>query len=623
MNDYYVFTPPLVVGSKARAGEVNNQFAAIEAAFDLLPSDTTSLSLGLATLGVESGSGNLYVVATEDVRGALVEGEEIVFKATHQNTGASTFNRDGVGAIALRRFDGTALEAADIVTGRYYAARYDLAQTQWRIVWPAQVTTVSGAITYAVPSTDVDVDVPTEGASTSVLRADAKLRLSQSIAPTMIGVWTFSNVVNFNGAVTMTAGLSTNTLTLAGTLTGPANSGGTVTLSALNGTAATWSRSDHGHVLSQSIAPTWTNPHIFSNTATFNSTTSFTGVATFTSTATGGGLVMSNATPQIAWSETTASTTNRRWDILALGEQWLFRATNDSGSSATPFITVDRTANTVDAIAFSSTAMSFNGVLTLTKTAVNAENTALVIAAAIPRYTLNQTGGATDNKFWTFTTLSEQLQFGIENDAHSVATNWLTVDRTGTTIDNVLFPVDTGNQNFTVGTIDANVNQTLAKFRTSRSSTFALMAVNNNSAVTSTMAVHNQATSGDNAFIVFLTENSGGSTRGSITYNRGGGVVAYNTTCREALKENIRPSESGIPLLRQIPIVAFDWKRSTAKLPYFVTYEKMEPLVPWACQNDGVDVSKIVPLTIKVVQELLVRIEALEAAAVNAVKVRT
>jgi hypothetical protein len=44
-----------------------------------------------------------------------------------------------------------------------------------------------------------------------------------------------------------------------------------------------------------------------------------------------------------------------------------------------------------------------------------------------------------------------------------------------------------------------------------------------------TQGIWNKATSGDNLFTVFATEGTI-SARGSITYNRGGGVVAYNTT---------------------------------------------------------------------------------------------
>lgn len=46
-----------------------------------------------------------------------------------------------------------------------------------------------------------------------------------------------------------------------------ANPSASVGLTAVNGSAVTWMRSDGAPALSQSITPTWTNPHIFTNTS--------------------------------------------------------------------------------------------------------------------------------------------------------------------------------------------------------------------------------------------------------------------------------------------------------------------------------------------------------------------
>ena len=58
--------------------------------------------------------------------------------------------------------------------------------------------------------------------------------------------------------------------------------------------------------------------------------------------------------------------------------------------------------------------------------------------------------------------------------------------------------------------------------------------------------IHNPATTGDNLFMVFGTEASL-TVRGSIDYNRGGGLVRYNTTSDATLKTvvaDVNPSES-------------------------------------------------------------------------------
>ena len=63
-----------------------------------------------------------------------------------------------------------------------------------------------------------------------------------------------------------------------------ANPSASLGLTAVNGSAATFMRSDAAPALDVTIVPTWTGAHIWSAAATFNSTASFTGTVTFTST---------------------------------------------------------------------------------------------------------------------------------------------------------------------------------------------------------------------------------------------------------------------------------------------------------------------------------------------------
>jgi len=60
-----------------------------------------------------------------------------------------------------------------------------------------------------------------------------------------------------------------------------ANPTGAVGLSAVNGSAATFFRSDGAPALSQAITPTWTGAHIWSSTVTFNGGATFNGQTTF------------------------------------------------------------------------------------------------------------------------------------------------------------------------------------------------------------------------------------------------------------------------------------------------------------------------------------------------------
>lgn len=80
----------------------------------------------------------------------------------------------------------------------------------------------------------------------------------------------------------------------------------------------------------------------------------------------------------------------------------------------------------------------------------------------------------------------------------------------------------------------------------------------------------NRATAGDNTFNVFLTEGGAGTSRGSITYNRGGGVVAYNTTSDGEQKNKLgaAPVDISRQLILTSPIAHYTWKEDPKGKPH-------------------------------------------------------
>jgi hypothetical protein len=141
------------------------------------------------------------------------------------------------------------------------------------------------------------------------------------------------------GALTATS-TSTTSLTLNGnTVGGAANPTGTIGLTAVNGSASTYIRSDGAPALSQAIAPTWNGLHIFSRTGTSGGTALQFGAAR-------------NANSGWYVQETGAAANNRLWDFLSVGETLSFRAVNDIENVATSFMNVDRTGTAVDRVHF-------------------------------------------------------------------------------------------------------------------------------------------------------------------------------------------------------------------------------------------------------------------------------
>lgn len=97
-----------------------------------------------------------------------------------------------------------------------------------------------------------------------------------------------------------------------------ANPTGSVGTAAVNGTAATFLRSDAAPVLSLSITPTWTDAHVFSNGAsasTFSTTTTLTAGTSFgcngktaqTAAAIGAAVVATAATNAVPYGYATAA----------------------------------------------------------------------------------------------------------------------------------------------------------------------------------------------------------------------------------------------------------------------------------------------------------------------------
>jgi len=346
------------------------------------------------------------------------------------------------------------------------------------------------------------------GSDSLILSTGGSSRLS--IGST--GAWTVGGGVGTNGQVLTSggAGVAPAWTTVSGGGSG-ANPTATIGLTAVNGAAGTFTRSDGAAALSQAIAPTWTATHIFSKVA---------------STGLDGAAMFSSAAPLISWFETDGSTNNKVWSAIANSEQLILQTRLDDGTGAVPIMTVDRTGTTVDTIAFGSNVsstkasgfnvftvansdagagagsawylqnsssnyfrglysnsanvtqyltngptgaaayfyttasepisigtagtermridgsgnISVSGQFTSTKTGSTLASAAVVLNATTnPSIVMNQSGAAANNRQWERVIDSEQLIERVVNDANNAVANWLVVDRTANTVDTIAF----------------------------------------------------------------------------------------------------------------------------------------------------------------------------------------
>jgi hypothetical protein len=146
-------------------------------------------------------------------------------------------------------------------------------------------------------------------------------------------------------------------------------------------------------------------------------------------------------------------------------------------------------------------------------------------------------------------------------------------------------------------------------------------AFKNDSATTDTQVVWNAAASGTNQLIGFYTDTAITS-RGSITYNRGAGLVAYNVTSDYRAKDIISPVLDSGEVIDSVPVYMGKMKDATQARPMFIAHETPDYAHTGekdAVDKDGkpvyqqMDASSLVPVLWAEIQSLRKRLLALES----------
>jgi hypothetical protein len=141
---------------------------------------------------------------------------------------------------------------------------------------------------------------------------------------------------------------------------------------------------------------------------------------------------------------------------------------------------------------------------------------------------------------------------------------------------------------------------------------------------TSVSVIWNSATSGDNLFEQFFTDG-GPTVRGTIDYNRAGGLTRYNTTSDYRAKDILGPVQNSGATIDALKVYEGQMKGATQSRPMLVAHEAQEH-APYAVtgekdavNEDGtpkyqqMDVSALVPLLLAEIQSLRARVAQLES----------
>lgn len=149
-------------------------------------------------------------------------------------------------------------------------------------------------------------------------------------------------------------------------------------------------------------------------------------------------LRVSGTAPVFRINESDAAANNKLWDVIVSAEQMAFRVLTDA-LVATNWLTIDRTAGTVDTIALIATALSVSATSTFTSSFVANTSVGIDVSSARPHIRWTETDGAANNQRWLMGPQGEQFIFAVATDNEGTITNILAVDRTGSTVDTVNF----------------------------------------------------------------------------------------------------------------------------------------------------------------------------------------
>jgi hypothetical protein len=93
----------------------------------------------------DAGEANAYEISLVPAITSNIPGMPIFFKAANANTGASTLDVNGIGAVAIKKYVGSALTEGDIAAGQIVEVVYD--GTNFQIVNSSAVNT-AGAVSF-------------------------------------------------------------------------------------------------------------------------------------------------------------------------------------------------------------------------------------------------------------------------------------------------------------------------------------------------------------------------------------------------------------------------------------------------------------------------------------------
>lgn len=143
---------------------------------------------------IDSGSANTYAITPSPAIAAYEEGQRFVVRIANGNSGASTLNVNGLGAIAIQHPDGSALQSGALAAGGVFEFTYDANTNpdRWVLTSPA-AEIADGMLSSNIPlinastntftGTQLNVNNSTNGAGFNVVSGAVQTALFNSTSP--------------------------------------------------------------------------------------------------------------------------------------------------------------------------------------------------------------------------------------------------------------------------------------------------------------------------------------------------------------------------------------------------------------------------------------------------------
>lgn len=148
----------------------------------------------------------------------------------------------------------------------------------------------------------------------------------------------------------------------------------------------------------------------------------------------------------------------------------------------------------------------------------------------------------------------------------------------------------TGGQNLVLGGI-AEINNPNRRFSVyaATGANVAAAFYNDGGPAAQTVDIANAGATGDNSFVIFYTDPAL-NPRGSIDFNRAGGLVRYNTTSDQTLKTLIgdAPQEKSLTILRETRLREYYWNDDPDQKPQITPFaQELHQTFPGAVSVGG------------------------------------